>query len=97
MTRIVIELDPGSVQPSVSVANAPGQAVGSAPPEHVLAQAAALGAINGGPAPSSAMVGDASAPIASSLAAPTAMSHEMASGGAAPRSVFGLPLSTQRN
>jgi hypothetical protein len=96
MTRIIIELEPSSAQPSVSVASAPGQVEGFAPPEHVLAQAAALGAINGGPAPASAKGAEASAaPIASSLPASTAMSHEIASGGVAPRSVFGLPLSTQ--
>lgn len=91
MTKITIEIESGDVAPSISTSGAPGQArqggqppaPGAAnPPPEVLAQAAAVGAINAGPAPSD----PGAAPIASSVGGTTAASsHDAASGGAAPR------------
>lgn len=104
MTRIIIEIDASSAQPGVSVSTAQGKGfahlqseaapegpLGPAPPADVLAQAAALGAINGGAGPSSIAAAGASAPVASSLGgATTASSHEAASAGPAPDHVFGM-------
>ena len=102
MTRIIIELDSSTSQPAVNLAPAPDNsaahlaqiaspqaASGATAPVDVLAQAAALGAINGGPGPSSITASGASAPIASSLGgAATASSHEVASAGPAPQHIF---------
>jgi hypothetical protein len=102
MTRIIIELDGSSVQPYVSVTAAPEKSSahlqsataqerpnGPVPPVDVLAQAAALGAINGGAGPSSIAAAGASAPIASSLGgAPSVSSQEVASAGPATQDVF---------
>jgi hypothetical protein len=96
MTRIIIELDPGDVQSvgarqALSVTSGAPQShsetiVGSTPPANVLAQAATLGAINGGPGPSSLSAAGSSVPIASSMASATAPgSHDINSGGAAPQ------------
>jgi hypothetical protein len=96
MTRIIIELEPGDVQsvgsrPGPSVASGVPQShaevtVGSTPPASVLAQAATLGAINGGPGPSSLSGVGSSAPIASSMAGATsAESHQAHSAGAGPQ------------
>jgi len=57
----------------------------ASPPPDVLAQAAAVGALNAGPGPSLASLGQGSAPIASSVGGTSAStSHDVVSGGAAP-------------
>lgn len=93
MAKITIEFESGDIAPSVSTSGAPGQAGqggqppaatpgGANPPPEVLAQAAAAGAINAGPAPSA----PGAVPIASSVGGTTAVSsHDVASGGTAPR------------
>jgi hypothetical protein len=93
VTKITIEIESGDVAPSISTSGVPGQAGqrgqapapapgGANPPPEVLAQAAAIGAINAGPAPSES----GAAPIASSVGGTTATSsHDAASGGTAPR------------
>jgi len=109
MTRIIIELDASGVQPGTSMTSAPDRsaaqtpsvvhqqaASGAAPPADVLAQAAALSAINGGAGPSSIAAAGASAPIASSLGggATVASSLEVASAGAAPQHLLGMSHSS---
>lgn len=105
MTKITIELGPGdsqsaSVPPGVSVAHtgvpaaseAPG---GATPPADLLTQAAAAGAINGGPGPSSIGAAGASAPIASSIPGVSTASHDVVAAGPAPQHLFVSKHSTQ--
>jgi hypothetical protein len=102
MTRIIIELDSSTGQPGVSVMGPPSQGAahaptgasqaaigGASPPAEVLAQAAAIGALNGGAGPSSISIAGAAAPIASSIAGAGTGSYEVASAGAAPQHLFG--------
>lgn len=98
MTKITIELGPGdsqsgSVSPGVSAAHmglpaAREAAVGAAPPADLLAQAAAAGAINGGPGPSSIGAAGAAAPIASSLPGMSTASQDVVAAGPAPQHLF---------
>lgn len=98
MTKITIELGPGdfqssSVPPGVSIAHvgipAQREAVASAaPPTDLLAQAAAAGAINAGPGPSSIGAASASAPIASSIPGVSTASYDVVAAGPAPQHLF---------
>ena len=96
MTKITIEIESGETGPTITTSSVPNQAsqagntpaaTGANPPPEVLAQAAAVGAINAGPAPSITDVGGTLSPISSSLGgAVAALPHNVASGGAAPQS-----------
>jgi len=91
MMKITIES--AGVSTGVSVAHqgvpAPHEAtVGAAPPADLLAQAAAIGAINGGPGPSSISAAGASAPIASSIPGVSTSSNDVSAAGPAPEHVF---------
>lgn len=95
MTKITITVESGDTSLGSAAAVAPLQtsemsdtSIGSSasPPPDVLAQAAAVGAINAGPGPSLASLGQGLAPIASSVGGTSAVtSHDVASGGAAPQ------------
>lgn len=98
MTKITIEVDGGTVQPTGASPPGPSETTASArpasmpgvnPPPEVLAQAAAIGAINGGPAPTLSSIAQSSAPIASSVAGTGSTQHDAASAGAAPEHLFG--------
>ena len=99
MIKITIEVEGGGTTTTTSTAAAPTQAApmtattGTAasavsPPPDVLAEAAATGAINAGPGPSSTDVTRASAPIASSVGGTQAAPHATASAGSAPAHVL---------
>jgi hypothetical protein len=98
MTKITIEIESGNVQSTFGVSGAPSQTPqesglpavpGVSPPADVLAQAAAIGAINAGPGPSMTDIAQASAPIASSVGGMTTAAPDVVSGGAAPQHLFG--------
>jgi hypothetical protein len=95
VTKITIEIESGETGPTITTSRVPNQAsqggntpaaTGANPPPEVLAQAAAVGAINAGPAPSITDVGETFSPISSSVGgAVAASSRDVASGGAAPQ------------
>jgi hypothetical protein len=96
MTKITIEISSSDVQTTTDVSGASTSAAGhtataasgtGSAPADLLAQAAAVGALNAGPAPSlsGAMMG--TAPVAASLGGSDA-ALQPASGGAAPEHLF---------
>lgn len=92
MTRITIEVDGGGTV-HTTAAHAPQssqvqQAAAAAPPAEVAAQAAEVGAINGGPAPSLGGVGAAVPPIPASIGG-TPESPASVSAGSAKPQAFG--------
>ena len=94
MTRITIEIDGSEVQSpkdtSSPAKQQPGAAVGGAgaTSADLLAQAATVGALNAGPAPSMDGASEA-APIAASIPeAGIELSHPTVSAGAAPEHLF---------
>ena len=97
MTKITIEISDSAVQTTTGGSDtstaAPGQTgpAASSPsdaPADLLAQAAAVGALNAGPAPALHDTTTGTAPIAASLGGSDAASQP-ASGGAAPEHLFG--------
>jgi hypothetical protein len=97
MTKITIEIESGNVQSTSGVSGAYNQTPqesglpavhGVSPPAEVLAQAAAIGAINAGPGPAITDIAQASAPIASSVGGMTTIAPDVVSGGAAPQHLF---------
>jgi hypothetical protein len=97
MTKITIEVSGSDIQTTTGLsgvsASAPSHTgaatsgTGGAPAD-LFAQAAAVGALNAGPAPSLSDATMGAAPVASSIAGSDAASQP-SSGGAAPEHLFG--------
>jgi hypothetical protein len=105
MTKITIEISGSEVQTTTGMSGTPAAApsptetaasgTGGAPAD-LLAQAAAIGALNAGPAPSLSGAMMATAPVAASLGGADA-TLQPASGGPAPEHLFGTqPGHSQR-